>query len=213
MSKKELAEYQKVLAYLRKQNRPYNAQDITSNLNKEVGKTSVQRALDLYVTENKVKEKVYNKTKVYCIEQSTMPNLSDSEMKELDNEISNCEDKIQTLKGSIKALESEIKTVSNSLSLEDTKLKVKETIELCTDLETRLNTIKSSGGKQITPTEKSRIQKQHSGNIGHWKKRKRLASDMLDQILENYPKSKRELLDEIGIETDEEHNVKIPITK
>lgn len=213
MSKKELEEYEKVLAYLRKQNRPYNTQDITNNLNKEVGKTSVQRALDKYVSENKIKEKVYNKTKVYCIEQSIMPQLSDSEMKELDSEISNCEAKTQSLKESIRGLESELSSLRNSLTLEEAKLKLGKATDRCSELESRLRSIKSSGGKQVTQTEKSRIQKLHANNVQHWKKRKRLASEMLDQILENYPKSKRELLDEIGIETDEDHNVKIPVAK
>ena len=213
MSKKDLEEYEKVLAYLRKQNRPYNTQDITNNLNKEVGKTSVQRALDKYVSENKVKEKVYNKTKVYCIEQSIMPQLSDSEMKGIDSEISNCEVKTQNMKASIRGLESELSSLSNSLTLEETKLKLKLTTERCSEMESRLKSIQSSSGKRITQTEKARIQKQHTNNIQYWRKRKRLASEMLDQILENYPKSKRELLDEIGIETDEDHSVKIPVAK
>ena len=212
MSKKELEEYQKVLAYLRKQNRPYSAQDITSNLNKEVGKTAVQRALDMYVTEKKVKEKVYNKTKVYCIDQSIMPNLSDSEVKELDAEILNCEAKRVSLKESVKALEAELSALSKELTLEEAKAKLIELTELNSELEARLNGIKSSGGKQITQSEKSRIQNHHTTNVTHWRKRKRLASDMLDQILENYPKSKRELFDEIGVETDEDHDVKIPVT-
>ena len=213
MSKKELEEYEKVLAYLRKQNRPYNTQDITNNLNKEVGKTSVQRALDKYVSENKIKEKLYNKTKVYCIEQSIMPQLSDSEMKELDSEITDCEVKTQSMRESIRGLESELSSVSKSLTLEEAKLKLKQTTERFSELESRLKLIQSSSGKQVTQSEKTRIQKQHTNNVQHWKKRKRLASEMLDQILENYPKSKRELLDEIGIETDEDHDVKIPVAK
>ena len=150
-----------------------------------------------------------------------MPQLSDSEMKELDSEISNCEAKTQSLKESIRGLESELSSLRNSLTLEEAKLKLGKATDRCSELESRLRSIKSSGGKQvtqteksrITQTEKSRIQKLHANNIQHWKKRKRLASEMLDQILENYPKSKRELLDEIGIETDEDHNVKIPVAK
>ena len=211
MSKKELEEYQKVLAYLHKQNRPYNAQDITSNLNKEVGKTAVQRALDLYVSEKKVREKVYNKTKVYCIDQRIMPNLSDSEVKELDAEILNCEAKQLSLKESVRALDTELNALNKTLTMEEANVKLTQLTELNSELETRLKNIKSSGGKLITQGEKSRIQKQHSTNVTQWRKRKRLASEMLDQILENYPKSKRELFDEIGVETDEDHNVRIPV--
>lgn len=34
------------------------------------------------------------------------------------------------------------------------------------------------------------------------RKRKRICLDILDQILENYPKSKKALLEEVGVETD-----------
>ena len=211
MSKKELEEFQKVLAYLLKQNRPYSAQDITSNLNKEVGKTAVQRALDLYVSEKKVREKVYNKQKVYCIDQSIMPNLSDSQVRELDADIKSWEAKQISIKESVRALEGQLNSLSKTLTLEEAKAKLKELTELSSQLETRLESVKSSGGKQITQSEKSQIQKQRTTNVTQWRKRKRLASEMLDQILENYPKSKRELFDEIGIETDEEHDVRIPV--
>lgn len=36
------------------------------------------------------------------------------------------------------------------------------------------------------------------------------ASDMINAILEGYPKSKREFLDEVGVETDEDCKVLIP---
>jgi 26S proteasome regulatory subunit (ATPase 3-interacting protein) len=34
------------------------------------------------------------------------------------------------------------------------------------------------------------------------RKRKRICGDMLDQILESYPKGKKALLEEVGVETD-----------
>ena len=34
------------------------------------------------------------------------------------------------------------------------------------------------------------------------RKRKRICVDMLDQILENYPKGKKALFEEVGVETD-----------
>lgn len=36
------------------------------------------------------------------------------------------------------------------------------------------------------------------------------ATELLDAILEGYPKSKKQFFEEVGIETDEEHNVVLP---
>ena len=49
---------EKVLSYLTSQNRPYSVNDIFLNLHKEVGKSAVQKALDLLVADEKVREKV-----------------------------------------------------------------------------------------------------------------------------------------------------------
>ena len=215
MSKKESEECKKVLDYLRKQNRPYSAQDITCNLNKEVGKAAVQRALDLFVAEKKIREKVYNKQKVYCVEQSTMPRATGSEMKELDSEIANAEENVKKLKAEFKALEEEVKRRKNSLTLEELKAKAEESCDSVKELTAQLAEMESRGGERepVTEEEKSRVQKQHATGVGHWRKRKRMAMNMLDQILEEYPKSKRELLEVVGIETDEDVGVKIPETK
>ena len=62
----------------------------------------------------------------------------------------------------------------------------------------------------ISKQEKERIEYQHEKMIKEWKKRRRLSLDILDAILESYPKSKKELYDSIGIETDKEAGVALP---
>ncbi|XP_010158315.1 PREDICTED: homologous-pairing protein 2 homolog, partial [Eurypyga helias] len=36
------------------------------------------------------------------------------------------------------------------------------------------------------------------------------ATELLEAILEGYPKSKKQFFEEVGIETDEDHNVTLP---
>ena len=45
----------KVLSYLTAQNRPYSVNDIFLNLHREVGKTAVQKTLDVLVADGKVR--------------------------------------------------------------------------------------------------------------------------------------------------------------
>lgn len=51
--------------------------------------------------------------------------------------------------------------------------------------------------------------KNHSEAVALYKKRKRMCTDILDAILENYPHSKNKLYEEIGIETDESVGFKL----
>jgi hypothetical protein len=44
-----------------------------------------------------------------------------------------------------------------------------------------------------------------------WRRRKRLCLDVVDNIMESYEKSKRILLEDIGIETDEEAGVDVKL--
>ena len=62
----------------------------------------------------------------------------------------------------------------------------------------------------ITAADKEKIVKKHEASTGQWRKRKRMATDILDSILESWPKTKRSLYDEIGVETDETAGVTIP---
>ena len=62
----------------------------------------------------------------------------------------------------------------------------------------------------LTAADKAKVVKQHETNTGQWRKRKRKATDIIDTILENWPKSKKSLYEEIGVETDETAGVVLP---
>lgn len=47
--------------------------------------------------------------------------------------------------------------------------------------------------------------------VVQWRKRRRYANDMLDGIMEGYPHPKKQLIEEIGLETDEEVGAVMPV--
>ena len=73
----------------------------------------------------------------------------------------------------------------------------------CDDLRTRLSSLKSCSNV-VSQKEKNTIAEKHSTYYKEWKKRKRMCNEMLNVIMENYPKTKKALLEEAGIETDED---------
>lgn len=62
----------------------------------------------------------------------------------------------------------------------------------------------------ISKEEKDKINSENEKMVKMWRKRRRMAMDILDAILEGYPKKKKDLFDDIGIETDEDVGVKLP---
>lgn len=60
----------------------------------------------------------------------------------------------------------------------------------------------------VSQEERIKIKNEHEKLLKEYKKRKRLCMDVINAIMEGYPKPKKTLIEEVGIETDED--VKMP---
>lgn len=77
-----------VLKYLQRVNRPYSVNDIVQNLHNEVTKSAVQKVLDQLVSQGEVKEKCYNKQKIYTIAQNVDQSTNvQQEVQELERQV------------------------------------------------------------------------------------------------------------------------------
>ncbi|XP_054877594.1 homologous-pairing protein 2 homolog [Poeciliopsis prolifica] len=202
-----------ILAYLNEKNRPYSAQDVFSNLQKQhgLGKTAVVKAMELLAQEGKIKEKTYGKQKIYFADQSQFRDVNDADLKAMDKQISELSAEVQTLTQSCRQLDTELKELNSSLTTEEMMAEIQELKAECSGYRERLEKIKSATN-HVTPEEKEKVYKERDVYVKEWKKRKRLASDMINAILEGYPKSKKEFLEEVGVETDEDCKVVLPTT-
>lgn len=59
----------------------------------------------------------------------------------------------------------------------------------------------------VSASDVTKVRQMKDKTVSEWRKRKRMCCDMLDAILEGYPKGKKALYEEVGIEVDD---VKIP---
>ncbi|XP_008302522.1 homologous-pairing protein 2 homolog [Stegastes partitus] len=202
-----------ILAYLNEKNRPYSAQDVFCNLQKQhgLGKTAVVKAMELLALEGKIREKTYGKQKVYFADQAQFKDVNDADLKAMDCQISELSAEVQSLTQSCRQLDSELKELNSSLTTEEMVSEIQELKTECSGYRARLEKIKSAAN-HVTPEEKEKVYKERDVYVKEWRKRKRLASDMINAILEGYPKSKKEFLDETGVETDEDCKVVVPKT-
>ncbi|KAL5969784.1 hypothetical protein TSMEX_002397 [Taenia solium] len=176
-----------VLAYMTRENRPFSVNDIVAALQKAHGKTAISKAVDELVLEDSLIEKVYGKQKVFVVSQDKLPRPDGSELKAMDEEINNLTTKLKQLKDQIKLAESELKSVQSSLSLQEARnrnaiveAKIEEIKKLIAEYDTEV---------PVTPEELAQ------------------AMDIIDAVAEGYPKSRKELMEDVGIETDEDQGV------
>lgn len=210
MSKsKEAVAEKAILDYVKAQNRPYSSNDIFNNLHKEHGKTAVVRALDQLALDGKIKEKTYGKQKIYFANQDEFPDVAEAELSAMDQEIGDLNAKLQEVTRQLQARESQLSALSHSLTTEQLVEKIATVSEERDRLKARLEKL-TSNTTFVEPEEKDRIYKDNEKFVKEWRKRKRLANDVIDAILEGYPKGKKALLEETGVETDEDVRVTMP---
>ncbi|XP_057316915.1 homologous-pairing protein 2 homolog [Hydractinia symbiolongicarpus] len=198
-----------ILQYLNQQNRPYSAVDIFNNLHKEFGKTAVVKALESLTEKNKIIEKTYGKQKVYSPLQDQYGDYNETEIKALDLKLSSLQEEVNILQQESKKYEAEINKYSSQMSTKNMVKKAKELKNNNEILQQRISKLRS-GTTLMTKEDRLKLYNKKDKMLGQWKKRKRMTSDVLNAILEGYPKSKKQLLEEVGVETDEDVGVQIP---
>ncbi|XP_021095941.1 homologous-pairing protein 2 homolog isoform X2 [Heterocephalus glaber] len=96
-----------LLRYLEEQNRPYSAQDVFGNLQREHGlsKAAVVKTLEQLAQQGRVREKTYGKQKVYFANQDQFDTVSDADLQSLDAKILALTAKVQGLQQSCRHME------------------------------------------------------------------------------------------------------------
>ena len=211
MAPKEEATNKAVYDYLLSTNRPYSVNDIFMNLHKEHGKPAVQRVLDQLVSEDKLKIKLNGKQSCYFVNQDLLETCSEAELESLDKKCVEVDEEVRTQTDQVKQLETKLRTLTSSLTNSEAEEELRQLSESNNVLQERLDKL-TNNQVVVSAEDKNKITQLHTKAVGHWRKRKRMASDVLDSVLEGWPKSKQALFDEIGVDTDESVGVKFPAT-
>ncbi|KAJ8866496.1 hypothetical protein PR048_032339 [Dryococelus australis] len=197
--------------YLRDQNRPYNAIDVATNLHNEFGKAVIQKSLDKLVELDEVIVKVYGKQKIYGIKQ-----CSGTSLDELNKKLSDIDAEEQRIAAEVQLVEKDLNQCQKTLKELRSEPITEELRKEITLLDTKVEALNTKWEKitlnpvQISAKEKEAIVKEYDKYVKEWRKRKSKCMAMVDAILENYPQTKAEFLEEVGIETDEAAEVFLP---
>ncbi|XP_041981014.1 homologous-pairing protein 2 homolog [Aricia agestis] len=196
-----------VFKYLVDTNRPYSCADVTVNLRGAFGKTAVQKALDSLSESGKIRCKLYGKQKVYAALQTEAVEESDDTI-DYDHQIKTLNENILARKNDLKTAETNLKVLTSAPTNDSTKLQIEDIKCNIHKLETKLVTLRGST-EVISADEKKIVLGLHEKYLKEYRKRKRISSDMLEAVMDAYPKTKKAFLEEYCIETDEMVDFKI----
>lgn len=211
MSKDDAQAADIVFGYLKSCSRPYSVNDVHNNLQKDfgLGKAAVQRAIDLMVQEGTVREKVYGKQKIYYADQTNTTPVSSQGAAELESRIAELTTERQELAESVRELESQASGLKCGKTLEQLTDELTILLHDCEQMEEKVKKVKAGSGG-VDPVVSRKVKQKRIVRVIEWKKRKRIACDSLDAILESCPKPKKAFMEEVGIETDEDYGVVMP---
>lgn len=119
--------------------------------------------------------------------------------KELQAHVDEVNSKYQQVVKAVKDREVLLSTLKSSLTLEDAekeKITLQQSIKQLTQ---KLDSLMLTAGSEDLNESKRKVQKELDENLREYVKRKRMCTDIIDCILENYPASKDELYEEVGI--------------
>ncbi|KAJ3124207.1 hypothetical protein HK098_001322 [Nowakowskiella sp. JEL0407] len=196
-----------LLEYLKKTNRPYNAVDLVANLHNVVAKTIAVKALNALHEKGLIHAKTYGKQVIYVAKQADENAPTSEEIVEVDSKINSLTEEKVSLSDKTKQIQTQLNSLASSLTLEQLQKKYEELKRENEIKQKRLDDLQE--GKQVV-SEEERItaDKELERMRKEWKWRKAKFDEIWDQIAENAPDPKGLLL-ELGIETDQQHNVSL----
>lgn len=184
-------------------------QNIVDALQKHnVKKTAVERSLATLVEKGKVSKKEYGKAKIFIVRQDNIDMPDEQEMVELDTEIKTLSAQLTEVTSRTEKLQDELALLSKEYTLEEAR---KRDVELTHDLakmEEKREAL-GDGSKLISKDDKIKMEQTYFNVRSLWKKYKRIVTDITNQIGEATGKKNAELLEEMGVETDDAVNVNI----
>ncbi|RPA98838.1 homologous-pairing protein-like protein 2 [Choiromyces venosus 120613-1] len=192
-----------VLEYLRQQNRPYSAIEISANLHNAVTKPAATKILKELDERGVIEGRASGKQVVYHIIQDPKDLASPEELKAMDMETEAVKQEIGGLKAELRALQSTL----NTLKAAPTAASLLETVALLEaeiqNLQIRLEPLRSSAVKPVSAEEKATISNEHTRLQKILKGRKNQFKEFWDTICDGcVDANPNDLWERLGLEED-----------
>ncbi|KAJ8323527.1 hypothetical protein BDV3_001553 [Batrachochytrium dendrobatidis] len=204
----EDSDYQTVIvAYLKKQNRPYNATDIFNNLKGSIAKASVIKSLATTADQKLILSKTYGKQIIYAPIQNHETSADIEDMVELEAALETALKDLALHREILKGLNNELAILTKSPTTHDMQVAVESFTQKNQILDDRLQVL-SSGQQLVPPKQIQMIKSQYIAYRQEWKCRYKMFKNAWTQIYDGSRNEEQKLMSIIGIETDADVGVK-----
>ncbi|EOA89833.1 hypothetical protein ACJQWK_02461 [Exserohilum turcicum] len=176
-----------VLQYLRKQNRPYSAIDVSANLHNKVTKASAAKILKDLHEQKLIEGRAAGKQIVYHALQDAADICTTEQLAALDATILHLRSQTATLNATAKTLRSALSALNSTLSTAELVAGVDALEREKVEIEGRLDGLRKGKGRMITPAERKAIEKEWRARASVARKREKIAKDMWKIIADYLP--------------------------
>lgn len=183
--------------------RPYSLQQVIDNLGGQIKKAMATKCIDKLESDGELILKANGKQKLWYRNQADLEVLSKDELKEIDNEIKEIQKDLAAVKSENQKLSSELARIQKAPTTEQLETIVEKQREELASKKQKLEKLESGSIQLVSPDEKKKALTELEKYLKEWKKRKNLAMSIFDTCSENCETKPSELMEEIGMDTDE----------
>lgn len=187
-----------VFDYMYKQNRPYSMLNVFDNLRATIKKPNVQKILDKLTDIGKLQAKEYGKAKIYLLNQNLLPEVNESDLAQIDQDIVEKTEELGKLKEEIKEIQGQIKELDEELSNEELEEQLAVLAVDTEELNKEIEEYKNAGC--VTEEENKILQDKMKKIVAEESKRKRIFNNLLRQIGDMLDISLKEIKNRIEFE-------------
>ncbi|KAL4973239.1 Tat binding protein 1-interacting protein-domain-containing protein [Aspergillus desertorum] len=191
-----------ILDYLRRQNRPYSAIDISTNLHNKVTKTYAVKALRELHQKKEIECRVAGKQTVYHALQEEMDEAGPDAVAAMDEEIESLQEQLSGLKENEKKIQGELNSLNAIPLLSELRTEIKKLQEEKELLTARLAMVNGDGSAEVSPQEKENVRREWKKWQNQDRVRARIYRDLWRKCSETLPEgvTREELWESLGLE-------------
>ncbi|GAA5843119.1 hypothetical protein JCM11251_003936 [Rhodosporidiobolus azoricus] len=192
-----------ILSYLKEQNRPYGATDISANLKNRVSNPQAKKALAALLEKGEIMGKVYGKTTVYCALQEGDADLSTEDLASIDEQNVTLVAEEQKLKEELKVLAvrkaeamKTLRTSEMSKAVQESEAKIPTLTATLTARRAAVSSSSSSGVDGLTADSTLSaaallaLSQQYTSLLQLATSRRKIALEIEGMLLEGFEKKK-----------------------
>lgn len=214
-----------VLQYMRQQNRPYSVQQVLDNLHKRVPKGTLERVMGALVASGEgLLSKDYGKARIFFPDQGQLlgsggtgtgeqAEASGATLEGLAEDNDALREQVKELVARERALRAELSRLAAEPTDAELPALLQQMESSREEKQARLQGLLAQGQQGADDANPNALRdaiRQFNGMREGWFRRRGLCMDALDLLAEGMDRKRSELLEELGLETDEDAGVKLP---